>query len=65
MVEHSIGLVTALNPYVGYEKSTRSRKINIACPFPPLAETSWSTGVPVRYSFQGKSHSQPTLPPGW
>ena len=22
MVEHSIGLVTALNPYIGYEKST-------------------------------------------
>jgi aspartate ammonia-lyase len=22
MVEHSIGLVTALNPYTGYEKST-------------------------------------------
>jgi aspartate ammonia-lyase len=23
MVEHSIGLVTALNPYIGYEKSVQ------------------------------------------
>jgi aspartate ammonia-lyase len=23
MVEHSIGLVTALNPYIGYEKSSQ------------------------------------------
>ena len=27
MVEHSIGLVTALNPYIGYENSTRIAKI--------------------------------------
>ncbi len=27
LVEHSIGLVTALNPYIGYENSTRIAKI--------------------------------------
>ena len=26
LVEHSIGLVTALNPYIGYENSTRIAK---------------------------------------
>ncbi|MCY1403936.1 Aspartate ammonia-lyase [compost metagenome] len=27
MVEHSIGLVTALNPYIGYENATRIAKL--------------------------------------
>jgi aspartate ammonia-lyase len=27
LVEHSIGLVTALNPYIGYENSTRIARI--------------------------------------
>ncbi|HMB22683.1 MAG TPA: hypothetical protein VKP08_07645 [Anaerolineales bacterium] len=30
MVEHSIGLVTALNPYIGYEKSTAIANLALA-----------------------------------
>ena len=30
MVEHSIGLVTALNPYIGYEKSTEIANLALA-----------------------------------
>jgi len=30
MVEQSIGLVTALNPYIGYEKSTEIANLALA-----------------------------------
>jgi aspartate ammonia-lyase len=30
MVENSIGLVTALNPYIGYEKSTEIANLALA-----------------------------------